>query len=200
MDFRPNQGRRRKRKKKSNPLVFLLPVAMLLGLFGLHTHTSNEIDRISLEIEEFKQTGSEYEQVTSEYRELQEREARINRTLSLVEGLTDADAGYTDLIERLTTRLPGITSDRQAYVRTLRLNEANLLTFDNADVSLAGQQVEVNMSGFARDPAAVANLVNDFERDPAYETLLHQVSRAGDEYEFSMNLVALIPDNPSEEP
>lgn len=198
MDFRPNQGRRRRRKKSTSPVVFLLPVGMLLGLFLFHTHTVNEIDRLNQEIEEFKQQGTEYATITRQYQDLQEREARINHTVQHVERLTAEDASYTDLIERLTLRLPGINSERQAYVRDMRLNEASRLTFDNADRNAGNQMIGVRLVGFSRNPDAVASLVKDFEADPAYETVLNKVARSGDEYEFTMELVALI-DTTSEE-
>lgn len=200
MDFRPNQGRRRKKKKGTSPFAVLLPAAMLLGLFGLHTHTSNEIERINQEIAAFKQQGREYDQVTREYQALRERDSRITRTLNLVETLAAEDASYAELIERLTVRLPGITSDRQVYVRDLKLKETRQLTFDNADPATGDYHIAIELTGNARNPEAVADLMRDFEADPAYEALLNRVNQAGQEYEFRMELVALLTAPGEEQP
>lgn len=198
MDFRPNQGRRRRKKKGTSPLVVVLPAALLLGLFAFHTHTSNQIDILNQEIAAFKEQGREYDEVKREYDALRQRQTRITRTLDLVEGLAAEDASYTELIERLTARLPGITSDRQAYVRNLNLSETQLVSFDNADPSMGDHHIGIELTGNARNPEAVASLMRDFEDDPSYEALLNRVNEAGGEYEFSMELVALL-QTPSEE-
>lgn len=192
MDFRPNQGRRRRTKKGTSPLVVVVPAALLLGLFAVHTHTSNEIDRLNQEITAFKEMGREYDEAKREYDLLRQRQSRISRTLSLVESLAAEDASYTELIDRLTARLPGITSDRQAYVRTLNLSETRITIFDNSDPAQGDHHVGVELVGNARTPDAVASLMQDFEDDPRYEALLHRVNQAGEEYEFRMELVALL--------
>lgn len=194
MDFRPNRAPRSSRKAKRNPLPFVLAGAMLLGVLAYHTHVANQVTRLKQETAQYQQEGLQYAGITAKFDALQNREARLQKTLSLAESLTTDTVSFSQQVKDLVPLLPTAGASPEVFMRSLTIIEGNDQPLDNATAHPGDTQLTLTLQGAAKTPRAVAKLVKTFEQSPHYDAQLQSVNQAGNgDYSFNLRLVSILP-------